>query len=295
VFNLTHHSVRVGLALALLASFLFSLKPIIIKHAYELGGNSETLMVLRMWMALPFYGAMLFLQRKQLIKHKRYLPAAIAVGFLGYFLSSYLDLLALQTISAQAERIILYAYPSLVVLIKAIYERKPPSKKVLTSLLLVYAGILLLLPGELSLTGSPLGLLLMMCCAFTFALYVILSKPLISNMGVGVFTSTAMVASCLFTQINFISIDLHDIEALPTSVYGLALALAFFSTVIPSYAMSAAIAKIGPERTAITGTTGPVFTTILAVALLNEVLTPFHVIGLSFTVIGVYVLSRASK
>lgn len=53
--------IRNGLLLALLASFMFSLKPIIIKEAYTLGASSESLMVLRMWFALPFYLIMLFI------------------------------------------------------------------------------------------------------------------------------------------------------------------------------------------------------------------------------------------
>jgi len=290
--NKTDTYIRNGLLLALLASFMFSLKPIIIKEAYALGASSESLMVLRMWFALPFYLVMLFIQRQQLIKNIRHIPAVIAVGFIGYFLSSYLDLLALETISAQAERIILYAYPSLVILIKSIYDKRMPSKRMIMALSIVYAGILLMLPGELNLTGSPVGIFLMLTCALTFAAYVLLSKPMIAKMGVGVFTSTAMVASCLFTQIHFVSIDVTQISSLPQSVFIMALALAFFSTVIPSYAMSAAISMIGSERAAITGTTGPVFTVILAAVILGETISVFHVAGLSLVVIGVLLLSK---
>lgn len=290
--NKTDTYIRNGLLLALLASFMFSLKPIIIKEAYALGASSESLMVLRMWFALPFYLVMLFIQRQQLIENIRHMPAVIAVGFIGYFLSSYLDLLALETISAQAERIILYAYPSLVILIKSIYDKKMPTKRMLFALLIVYSGILLLLPGELNLTGSPVGIFLMLTCALTFAAYVLLSKPMIAKMGVGVFTSTAMVASCLFTQIHFVNIDIVQISSLPQSVFIMALALAFFSTVIPSYAMSAAISMIGSERAAITGTTGPVFTVILAAVILGETISVFHVAGLSLVVIGVLLLSK---
>jgi drug/metabolite transporter (DMT)-like permease len=288
----TEANIRNGLLLALLASFMFSLKPIIIKEAYSLGASSESLMVLRMWFALPFYLVMLFIQRHQLIENRRYIPAVVAVGFIGYFLSSYLDLLALESISAQAERIILYAYPSLVILIKSIYDKKIPSKRMIFALSIVYAGIILLLPGELNLTGSPIGIFLMLTCALTFAMYVLLSKPMIARMGVGVFTSTAMVASCLFTQIHFVSIELNEISSLPQSVFILALALAFFSTVIPSYAMSAAISMIGSERAAITGTTGPVFTVILAAVILGESISVYHIAGLSLVVIGVLLLSK---
>jgi len=283
---------QTGILLALLASFMFSLKPIFIKQAYEYGIGSEELMILRMWFALPFYAFMLFLQRSIVMDKRRYLASIMAIGFLGYFLSSYLDLIALQSITASTERIILYAYPSLVIIIKAIVDKKRPSQKTIIALLTVYAGLLTLLPGELNIAGSGMGIMLMFACAFTFALYVILSKPLISRLGVGVFTSTAMVSSCLFTQVHFVTVELDTIISFPAPVYGLALLLAFFSTVIPSYAMSAAIAIIGSEKVAITGTTGPAFTVLLAVLILGESFTIYHGAGLALVIIGVFLLSK---
>ncbi len=290
--NANQKTFQIGILLALLASFMFSLKPIFIKQVYEFGVGSEELMILRMWFAFPFYAFMLFLQRKSLVEKHRYLLSVIAIGFLGYFLSSYLDLIALQSITASTERIILYAYPSLVIIIKALYDKRLPSKKTLVALATVYAGILVLLPGELNVAGSGMGIMLMFICALTFALYVILSKPLISRMGVGLFTSTAMVSSCLFTQVHFIHVELDDVLNFPKEVYVLGLALAFFSTVIPSYAMSAAIAKIGSEKVAITGTTGPAFTVLFAVLILGEAFSIYHAAGLTLVIAGVFLLSK---
>ena len=284
--------IRLGLALALLASFMFSLKPILIKQAYLLGANSEGLMVLRMWFALPFCLLLLSFQYQRLMLNTRYLLGTIATGFLGYFLSSYLDLLALESISAQAERIILYAYPSLVVLLKALWDKKMPSLKILSAVLVVYSGLLSMLPGEINVSGSWVGLVLMMCCALSFAIYVLLSKPLIERIGASLFTSIAMVSSCLFTQLNLIHTPVSEIVQYHSYVYLYGFALAFFCTVIPSYAMSAAIAKIGAERTAITGTTGPIFTVLLASLVLGETITLFHIIGLSLVVMGVYLISK---
>lgn len=283
---------KIGLGLALLASLMFSLKPILIKEAYALGANSEGLMVLRMWFAFPFYLALLIWQSPQLIGKKRHIASAIATGFLGYFLSSYLDLLALESISAHAERIILYAYPSLVVLIKAAWDKKMPSKNVMLAVMIVYGGLIVLLPGEFTLHGSWLGLMLMLSCAITFAIYVLLSKPLIEKLGAGLFTSLAMVSSCLFTQVNLLHTPVENILNYSATIYGYGFALAFFSTVIPSYAMSAAIARIGSERTAITGTTGPLFTTLLAVWILGEVLTMYHLAGLALVILGIYLISK---
>lgn len=284
--------IKIGLLLALVSSFLFSLKPIIIKQAYALGADSTSVMLLRMWFALPFYLVMLWLVRDSIRRHIKLIPALLGMGFFGYFLSSYLDLLALESISAQTERIILYAYPSLVVLIRSAYDKTLPNKKTIFALIMVYAGILAFLPGELSIKGSYIGLVLMAFCALTFALYVVWSKPLIEKCGTAFFTSGAMIAAILFTQLHLLRVDVEPILALPSSVYLYVLVLAFFCTVIPSYTMSAAIARIGSERSAIAGSTGPVFTSLLAVMLLGESFGIYHAIGMTLVIAGVWVLGK---
>ena len=283
---------KIGLLLALISSFLFSLKPIIIKQAYDLGADSESLMLLRMWFALPFYLFMLYLVRHEVRRKLKFIPAFLGMGFFGYFLSSYLDLLALERISAQTERIILYAYPSLVVLIKCAYDRAAPSRNTLMALVLVYGGILLFLPGELSIDGSALGLALMAFCALTFALYVIWSKPLIEACGTALFTAGAMIAAILFTQSHLLHMPIKPVFEMTSGVYLYAFVLAFFCTVIPSYTMSAAIARIGPEKSAITGSTGPVFTSLLAVVLLGEQFGLLQALGMVLVIAGVWVLGK---
>jgi len=284
--------IKIGLLLALVSSFLFSLKPIIIKQAYGFGADSESVMLLRMWFALPFYLVMLYMVRSEIRRNLKYVPAFLGMGFFGYFLSSYLDLLALERISAQTERIILYAYPSLVILIKCLYDKTLPSKKTVFALVMVYAGILLFLPGELHIEGTALGLVLMAFCALTFALYVVWSKPLIEKCGTALFTAGAMIAAILFTQSHMLHMDVKPVFEYPPEVYIYVLVLAFFCTVIPSYTMSAAIARIGSEKSAIAGSTGPVFTSLLAVMLLGESFGIYHALGMALVIVGVWVLGR---
>ncbi len=83
--NVNKNIFQSGIFLALLASLMFSLKPIFIKQAYVFGVSSEELMILRMWFALPFYAFMLFLQRKSLLDKRRYLLSVMSIGFMGYF------------------------------------------------------------------------------------------------------------------------------------------------------------------------------------------------------------------
>ncbi|HCG79976.1 MAG TPA: hypothetical protein DE015_12345, partial [Oceanospirillales bacterium] len=136
-------NLRVGLTLAFTAAFLFSTKPIIIKWLYSLGMSAMPLMGLRMVIALPVYlviGWVLWKRMEQKPAGKTILRAA-AVGLLGYYLASLLDLSGLEYVSAQLERLMLYAYPSMVVVIGALFFGAKVSRSVIPALLLTYAGL----------------------------------------------------------------------------------------------------------------------------------------------------------
>ena len=76
-----------------------------------------TLLALRMGLSLPFFLALGWADQRR----RQPVPLAgrdwglmLGLGFSGYYLASYLDFLGLQYISAALERLILFAYPTLV-------------------------------------------------------------------------------------------------------------------------------------------------------------------------------------
>lgn len=91
-----------GILMAGVRSMLFSGKAILVKLAFGYGANAETLLALRMLMALPMFWAIFWWEsRRKLMSPITWLDRAklFFLGFLGYFLSSYIDFLGLQYIS----------------------------------------------------------------------------------------------------------------------------------------------------------------------------------------------------
>ncbi|WP_232522198.1 hypothetical protein [Sulfuriferula plumbiphila] len=54
--------------------------------------------------------------------------ALLALGLTGYYLASYLDFLGLQYISARLERLILFLYPTMVVVLTAWLYRQASNR-----------------------------------------------------------------------------------------------------------------------------------------------------------------------
>ncbi len=134
-----------GFIFSAVGAFGFAFKAILIKAAYRYGVDSETLLCLRMGYTLPLLLVMAWsLRRREPRKFTRtdWLELS-TLGVLGYYLASYLDFLGLHYISAALERIVIYIYPTLVLLMSAVFLGKPLTKRILLLLGLSYAGVAL--------------------------------------------------------------------------------------------------------------------------------------------------------
>ena len=287
-----------GLLLAIGGTALFALKSIFIKLAYAYGVDTTTLLTLRMLLALPFYAGMLIwlLRKPDAVKPvPRELLMLIGLGFMGYYLASWLDMEGLQHISAQLERLTLYTYPIMTTLLGWLFLREKITRQIVMALMLTYSGIVLLYAHEAQWNADKamLGVTLVTGAALTFAFYVVFSKRLIGKLGSLLFTSIAMLASTLFIFVHFLATHtLADLGVLPLPVWGYAVLLAVFSTLLPSFMVSEAIHRIGAAKTSIVGTIGPVFTILLAVWLLGEPFGWFHLAGMALVMGGVSLLRK---
>lgn len=300
-----------GFAFAIGAALLFSCKPIIIKWAYSYGIDALSLMLLRMVIALPVYafiGAILIKKQRQLnpstnMPFQHWFGAAF-VGLFGYYLASFLDLKGLELANAQLERIILYAYPTLVVILGAMIFKHKVSHQQLGALILCYAGIICIFLQDLSLQGKQViqGSLLILLSALSYAIYMLFSKKHIDRLGSLLFTCISMTSATFATLIHTAVVLLwstfSNSESIEMGLYSphwefnselitIVLLLTFAATIIPSFMISEAVKRIGAANAALTGTIGPIITSVLAVILLGEIFTLFHGIGMILVMLGV--------
>lgn len=291
-----------GCLFVLLAAFGFSAKAVLVKLAYRADPNLDAiaLMLLRMMLALPFFlGAGLWSLRRRpdsrRLNGRDWLDVT-ALGFLGYYLSSLLDFKGLAYISAGLERLILYLYPTFVVLLTAVYRRTAVSRRQTLALLLSYGGILLIyLNGGWQASPENLGLgsAFVAASALSFAVFMMTSAPVIARIGSIRFTAYSMTVACLLTGLHFMIEHGAGFLHLPAQVYILAAIMAVLSTALPSFLMSAGIQQVGADSAAIVSSAGPIGTLILAFLLLAEPLTLTQLTGTLLVLTGVYIAARA--
>ncbi|MDH5184826.1 MAG: DMT family transporter, partial [Gammaproteobacteria bacterium] len=235
-----------GIGLILLASLGFAIKGIFIKLAYAIGGDIDaiSLMVIRMLISMPFFiGVAIFYSRSTTPEpmQRADILRILYLGFIGYYLSSYLDFTGLNYISASLERLILYLYPTFVMLLTVITVRRAPRKQEILALGFSYLGIGLVFALELSIEGTEIitGGLAVLAAAMSFAFFMVGSQKAILRMGTARFTAYSMLVASAMIFIHYLCTHEATIFAMPAGFYLYGLALALFSTVFPAFMMNA--------------------------------------------------------
>lgn len=291
-------SAGVGLVFAACGAVGFSFKAILVKLAYRHGVDAETLLALRMAFSLPF-----FLVMGLLASRSAAIPLSgrdwwwmAGLGLFGYYLASYLDFLGLAYISAALERLILFLYPTIVIVMSALFLGKPISRRMMGALALSYLGIGLAVGHDLKIAGETadvvLGCLLVFGSAVSYALYLMGNGQVVGRLGSGRVTAFASSFACAFSLAQFGLMRPFESLIQPWQVYGLSLAMAIFSTVAPVWLVSEAIRRLGAGPVSLTGTLGPVITLFLGWVMLDEVIGAVQMAGTAMVIAGVLVMAR---
>lgn len=317
----------VGTLLAIVGVVCFSLRPGFIKLAYAYVTDPITLIALRMLFSLPFFiAAAIWVRRDQKRapesrvgrdpkgdeKHeerralaqnapisRRDAWAVFWLGFVGYYFSSFVDFLGLQYVSAGIGRLILFLYPTLVVLLSALFLRKPPQAREIVALVLSYAGIALVLSNMLEAPGKGddhflLGAGLVFAGAIGYAIYLVASSQVIRRVGPMRFTAYAMTVASAFCIVQFLLLRPFSALVLPAEVYYLALTIALLSTVLPSFLTAEALKRVGANQVALVGGLGPVTTILFGYLGLDEKMTPLQMLGAALVLAGVMLVTLKS-
>lgn len=290
-----------GIIAGVLSAACFSTKAIFVKLSYPYGVDSTTLLMLRMLSALPFYLAiamyMGYLGRWNTFTRRDWL-LLILLGLLGYYLASLFDFMGLQYISASLERIILFAYPALVLLLGYVFLGQKITRIQHVALLLTYGGILLvMLQPEMIVEGGKywLGVVLVFLSALTYAIYLLGGGKLIPRLGSMPFTTAALLVSTLAVVIHAVVMHREGWPPIHPTVVKYGIWMGIVSTVIPTYLINYSIRNLGASNASLVATLGPVTTIGLAYIFLGERLTALQWLGSLLVIVGVVVISVRGK
>lgn len=288
-----------GVMCVLLATLGLSLKAILIKLVYDAEPTIDavSILTLRFLLAVPFFILLLGFTGRA-VQAERITLAQVKVlallGVVGFYLPAILDFTALAYIPAGLERLILFLYPTFVVIFSLFVRPGEITLSKIAALFVSYVGIVVVFIGQAPHLDSDmvLGAAMVFAAAVVFAGYSVLSVKQIQRHGAIRFTGYAMVTATLTSVVHGFATDGVGIFAHGEKVYVLVFIMAIFSTVLPLLLMAEGVKRIGASSTSIISTSGPPVTLVMAFFVLGESLGLLQAIGSVFILVGVYLVSR---
>lgn len=293
-----------GAMMVLVSAVAFSSKAIIVKLAYAYPVDAATLIALRMLFSIPFFIGLVFWVRAlgglPTISLKE-LGGMILLSAGGGYGSMWLNFAGLEYVTAGLERVILFLYPTLVVLMSAVVFKHSITKREMFALVTSYAGVILVVWHDISIPNTMgsktlLGAGLVLASAIVYAAYLLVSGKMIPRLGAPLFTAYTMLIATVASAAHFFATEnIQAVTHLPVQVYWLSLLMAVVATVLPSILMNAGIQRLGSNKASLLSSVGPVSTIFLAYAFLGEQPTMVQLAGTVLVLVGVLAISLAKK
>lgn len=301
LYSLYRRGLNDGRLFAVLSAAGFSLKAIFVKLAYGAGPvDAITLLTLRMGLALPLFLWLVWLSRGDASARLGGADVLriLLLGMLGYYLSSLFDFYGLEYISAGLERLILFCYPTLVLLLHAVATRQRPSRQMLLAMGICYCGLAVAFFHDVSAVGGGeqvmLGAAWVFASAVTYALYYFGTGVMVQRLGSMRLAGLAGGASALMVLAHYaVTGDTAQLADLSGDIWLYAALMAVLSTALPIYWMALAVQRMGAAHTAAIGNLGPVLTIFASWLVLSESISLYQVVGLALVLFGVARLKPA--
>lgn len=282
-----------GILVVFLATVFLSTKSIWAKLIYLDSLSPLSVLACRAVLSLPFF-ILPMIQFDWKIVDIRQVFKYSLIGSALYLVSSMADFIGLLYISASLERAVLFTFPIYVFLLSSDLSRITISQVVLIISTVLGLTIMFNPTIDNHLTDALIGVVLVLISAIFWALFMIYSKRVVTNISPTIFTSTYMCITTVFLLFCFmlngeyfnVFINLQSY----TVIY--LIFLAIFCSIIPSYLMSFGLKRISASLAAVISAMGPIVTLGLDVVILNHRLGVNEIIGALIVTFSVTCLTR---
>jgi drug/metabolite transporter (DMT)-like permease len=266
-----------------------------------------TLLFLRMLLSLPFFAAVAWWlgwkdaqgSAKRASLTPKEWAAVGGLAFIGYYLASFLDFIGLQYVGAGIGRLILFMYPTMVVLLSLAFLKKRPARRELAALAISYAGIALVVSGQVGASGQDrlflFGVLMCLSSALCYAIYLVAGSELTRRIGSMRFTAYTMIVATLPAAVQFAALEPVSALDLPAMIWWYLMFMVVFATVVPSFMVAEALKRIGANQFALIGAVGPVVTVYAGAVGLEEPVGAIQIAGGALVISGVLLVSLKPK
>ena len=196
----------------------------------------------------------------------------VTIGGFGQALLVYLALSSLAYIPAATLAFLFYTYPAWVALVQAVRgaERLDARRVAALALSFLGIGVMVGMPGAGGVDWR--GVVLALSAAVVYGAYIPVMRVLQRDHPVAPTSAYSKIGAALAFLVLSVA-DQSFTWQLSVEAWGIIVALAIVSTVLPSVFFLMGLIRLGPVRTAIVSTVEPFLTALLGVVVLGQRLT----------------------
>lgn len=286
------HKKQLGLLLMSISAIGLGVTTILMKILPgEAGMTPGHIAVWRFLIAAPFMWVITFASKRDGKVIPSQLGWLLALGGF-YSMASLFALLALSRLPSSIYVIILFFYPSLVVIYHLV-RRKPVPRLWWLGLPMTVIGLTLTVarfgqPMELDL----LGIILTVLNGLAIIVYMLMSEKVFAGMADRQLGSTWVMTGAMVVGLGLIAI--YGFSA-PQSLKGwiYLFTMGIVGTLVPIFAMNVGIQMLGSARSSVVSTLQPVVAVLISTIFLNEVLTVYQWLGGIIVIVAIILLQRS--
>lgn len=274
-----------GIVYSLLSALCFSTLIIIAKFGFDSGMSSAQMLFYRFAFGALTTAAFLISTGKKsaFIIERRTLVKIVLIGGTMFLPQSFFFILSIKYIPVVTAELVLYFYPTAVVLISWLVLKKSLNRLHLIAAAVAFAGSALILFEAFSSNMSLTGLLLAMMAMLTFSSYMLITHNILEKTDPFALSFYLMATASVILSFG-----------LPEGSFSLTpykLSLALMLGIIPSFLATIflykALKEIGSSMTSIASSIEPALTVILAHIFLGEKTAAMQIIGMIMIMLGI--------
>lgn len=287
------HRKQLGFLLMVISAIGLAIATIMMKVLpTEANMTPGQIAVWRFLIAAPLMWLILWLKKGEAKAIPAQFPRLLLLGGV-YSMASLLALFSLNRLPSSIYVIIVFFYPSLIVIYHLI-RRQPVPRLWWLGLPLTLIGLILTVShfGQ-PVTLDAIGILLTILNGLAMAIYMLWSEKVFSAVNDRQLGSTWVLTGAM--AVGLLLILLFGFKAPETAKgWAMLLTLGFVGTLIPIFAMNVGIQMIGSARSSVISTLQPVVTVLISMIFLQEMLSVPQWIGGVMVIVAILLLQRSS-
>ena len=284
----------IGTFCGIAAAICYGTNPLGALQLYGEGMSTSSVLFYRFGLAWIIIAAIMLFRKENVKVNRKQFTALLGLGLM--FITSSITLyLSFRRMAAGVASTILFVYPVMTAIIMATFFKERVTMKTTSAIVLSLIGVALLYWTGRSGHLDPIGVLLVLVSALSYAIYIVVMNR--SNLAFSSLKINFYVLACCTLGVLLYAWLAKDSIVLPKTttswfyVGWLALVPAIFALVLMVYSAK----YIGSTPTAILGALEPLTAVLIGIFVFNELFTPRLGLGIVLILSAVVIIALPQK